>query len=176
MHLFTVRTLILLIASCSLAAASGCTDEPGDASVSPAEAEQDIPFRRDGHLQFYSSGGLDTVTIDVEIADTDSARRRGLMERDSLPMHSGMLFLFSREAPRSFTMANMDMGIDILFVGADRRVVSISRYARPGTPTIRSEAPARYVVETPAGFADEFGIVEGDSVSWTREPADTAES
>lgn len=150
---------------------AGCQSEapsPGDGG--DGESDTSIPFRRDGTLRFYSAGGADTLEIAIEIAETDSARRRGLMERDSLPRSSGMLFLFDRERTRSFTMSNMDMSIDILFVGADRKVVSIARYARPGAPQVRSEQPARYVVELPAGFADQYGIVEGDSVSWRRDP------
>mgnify|MGYP006286866917 CR=1 FL=1 len=162
-------TLALLLALVPLT--TGCQSEKPSAGASEtAESAPHIPFREDGSLRFYGAAGADTLEIAVEIAESDSARRRGLMERDSLPPMSGMLFLFERERPRSFTMSNMDMSIDILFVGADRTVVSISRYAQPGTPQVRSEQPARYVVEVPAGFADRYGVVEGDSVSWQREP------
>lgn len=161
--------LALLFALIPLTA--GCQSEaPSSDGADTRESDPHIPFREDGSLRFYGAASTDTLEIAVEIADSDSARRRGLMERDSLPPMSGMLFLFERERPRSFTMSNMDMSIDILFVGADRRVVSISRYAQPGTPQVRSEQPARYVVEVPAGFADQYGVVEGDSVSWRREP------
>lgn len=162
-------TLALLLALVPLTA--GCqSEEPSSGAAEAGDGDPHIPFRKDGSLRFYGAAGTDTLEIAVEIADSDSARRRGLMERDSLPPMSGMLFLFERERPRSFTMSNMDMSIDILFVGADRRVVSVSRYAQPGTPNVRSEQPARYVVEVPAGFADQHGVVEGDSVSWRRDP------
>jgi uncharacterized membrane protein (UPF0127 family) len=43
------------------------------------------------------------------------------------------------------------------------------KYAQPvSADQIPSEGPAQYVLETPAGFADSYGVVEGDRVRWRR--------
>ena len=43
----------------------------------------------------------------VEIADTREKQALGLMYRDSMPLDHGMLFIFPREAPRSFWSMNV---------------------------------------------------------------------
>jgi hypothetical protein len=141
--------------------------EPDDASAT--DTTETIPFRPDGALAFTAEG--DTITtVTIEIADTDSARARGLMQRESLPDQSAMLFIFPRERVQSFWMANTPLALDLFFVDADSQIVSIAKYTRPfSDESIVSEGPARFVIETPAGFADTFGIVEGNRVRWERE-------
>lgn len=147
---------------------SACQTRPDTPAEAPEAAS--IPFRKDGTLDF-RRGEATLVQIDIEIADTDSARARGLMQRATLPDRSGMLFLFNREEPQSFWMANTQMSLDLMFLSADTSIVTIARYTRPLSPeSISSTAPARFVVEVPAGFADTWGIVEGDRARWQRNP------
>lgn len=156
---------IAIVSGCTLLFAAGC----GSEQSGPGESEVTIPFDREGTLTFHRSSGLPPVTIDIEIAATDSARERGLMQRTSLPDRSGMLFIFDREAPRSFWMANTPLSLDIMFVSSDSTIINIAEYTEPGSPeSVRSEAPAQYVVEVKAGFADRFGIVAGDRITWER--------
>jgi hypothetical protein len=128
-----------------------------------------IPFTTEGRLAFVQDGDS-TVTIDIEIADTDSARERGMMQRTGFPNdRSGMLFRFDHEQPRSFWMSNTPVALDILFVGADSQVVNIAKYTTPfSSEQYRSDGPAQFVVEVPAGFADSHGILAGDRVRWRR--------
>ncbi len=145
----------------------GCTKS----THRPASSlERSIPFREDGRLAFMRDGDT-LVTIAIEIAETDSARQRGLMERTHLPERSGMLFIFEREEMQGFWMANTPISLDIIFVNGDSQIVSIAKYTRPySTETISSQYPARFVVEVPAGFADTYGILEGDRIRWHRHP------
>jgi uncharacterized membrane protein (UPF0127 family) len=154
---------------------TGCGSN-GDTSESDAEqdaAEPDIenpiPFRADGTLHILQES--DTLqTIAVEIADTDSSRARGLMERTELPSDSGMLFLFEEERPQSFWMANTPLALDIIFADADRRIVSMTKYTTPySQEQVTSGVPAQYVLEVPAGYADRIGIIEGQRLVWTRD-------
>ncbi len=143
----------------------GCTES----NRRPASSlERSIPFREDGQLAFVRDGDT-LVTIAIEIAETDSARQRGLMERTHLPDRSGMLFIFEREEMQGFWMANTPLSLDIIFVNGDSQIVSIAKYTRPySTETIASRYPARFVVEVPAGFADTYGLLEGDRIRWRR--------
>lgn len=161
-----------LLAFCCLLAASviACEQEPAplDPETDRATETPAIPFRQDGTLDFLLEGEP-VVSIAIEIADTDSARVRGLMQRTSLPDRSGMLFVFEREEPQGFWMANTPLSLDLAFVNSDSQIVSVAKYTRPlSDDLIPSEAPARYVVEVPAGFADTYGISEDMTVRWSR--------
>ena len=155
-----------LVAAALLAACGDLGEDPaaGDGNA----AEESIHFRKDGELRFLS-GGEEIVRIDIEIAESDSARERGLMQRESLPERSGMLFVFPREEIQSFWMANTPLALDLIFVDADSQIVDIEKYTRPfSSASIASDQPAQYVVEVRAGFSDSFGITEGDAVRWRR--------
>lgn len=153
---------------------AGCTErrDPPMPDAGPS-----IPFREDGNLVFLRAEGTPIDTIRIEIADTDSARTRGLMQRTGLPPRSGMLFIFDRQERQSFWMANTPLSLDMFFVDRDSQIVSIKKYTRPLSPeSVVSDAPARFVIETPAGYADSRGITESARVTWDRitPAADTA--
>ena len=148
--------------------ACGCS---GDSPSAEAEADttETIPFTTEGRLAFIQDGDS-TATIDIEIAETDSARERGMMQREGFPNdRSGMLFVFNEEQPRSFWMSNTPVALDILFVDADSQVVTIAKYTTPfSSERYESGDPVQFVVEVPAGFADSHGILEGDRIRWRR--------
>ncbi len=163
----------LVIAAAAALFLAGCRDTPPPADA-PVEERTSIPFRLDGTLRFLRSDGTPITGIAIEIADTDSARTRGLMGRDSIPPQVGMLFVMPREEVQTFWMANTPRSLDIMFVGADSRIVSIGKYTRPfSTQGVTSTGPAKYIVETAAGFADSHGLIPGDLISWARNDADT---
>lgn len=162
----TTRFLPLLLLAALLVGLAACGGNSEPASSS--EPETTIPFDKEGVLHVLQA--RDTLaTVDIEIAETDSARTRGLMQRASLPDQSGMLFLFPNEQERSFWMANTPLALDILFANADSKIVSIAKYTTPySQENVRSGAPAQFVLEMPAGFADSYGVLEGDRLTWRR--------
>ncbi len=144
--------------------ASSCQNSPEPIPTTVPE----IPFRVDGSLDFLRMGES-ILSLEIEIADTDSLRERGMMQRTSFPPESGMLFLFDRQEIRQFWMGNTPLSLDILFISNDSTIVDIAKYARPySDEPIVGGAPAQFVLEVPGGFADTRGIVEGDQVSWVR--------
>ncbi|MFT4604377.1 MAG: uncharacterized membrane protein (UPF0127 family) [Rhodothermales bacterium] len=148
-----------------LGATAGC--QTGSAPDSPP-TEEAIPFRKDGELTLIQEG-VEVITLDIEIAATDSSRGRGLMQRRSLPAESGMLFVFPEASLQGFYMANTSMSLDFFFIGADSVVVNTVKYAAPlSLDTIASTGPVLWVLEVPAGFIDTYGLVSGDRVSWGR--------
>ncbi len=104
----------------------------------------------------------------MEVADSPETWALGLMFRDSLPENHGMLFIFPREAPRSFWMKNTRIPLDILYFDRDLKLVSVTADARPcrtrACPGYPSAGPAQYVLELNAGKASELGVVPGDSL------------
>lgn len=160
-----MRALLPLAVVLLLFSLGACGGDPDDA---PPDDAPSIPFEKEGTLSILQS--RDTlVTVDIEIADTDSARERGLMQRTALPEQSGMLFIFPDEEERSFWMANTPLALDIIFAAADSQIVSITKYTTPfSQESVRSNAPAQLVLEMPAGFADSYGVLEGDRLAWRR--------
>src|SRR5690625_7253366 len=89
------------------------------------------------------------------------------MFRDSLGKHSGMLFIFEREAQRAFWMKNTRIPLDIIYMDSRFRVVGISADTPPcrsrsgRCPSYPSAAPARYVLAINAGSDAELRHATG---------------
>lgn len=110
--------------------------------------------------------------FDIEIADTEPARERGLMFRDNMPSDHGMLFLFDDLAPRTFWMKNCRMPLDILYFDEKYKLVSVQQRVpacrSEPCPVYPSEGAAKYVLELNAGTADKLGVKPGDALKVAR--------
>ncbi len=101
----------------------------------------------------------------VELADTPEARSLGLMYRSHLDPDKGMLFDFGPPDPVSFWMKNTLIPLDIIFIGADGRVVNVAADAIPGDLTpIDSDGAVTGVLEINGGEAAKLDIEPGDIV------------
>jgi uncharacterized membrane protein (UPF0127 family) len=158
----------LALALLTMTAASGCREAPEpETATATASASVSIPFRIDGTLSFVRDG--DTLrTIDVEVADTDSSRQRGLMERETIPPDTGMLFVFDRPDTGGFWMMNTPHPLDIQFYGPDSTLLNVAENTTPfSTETLPPAGPAQFVVEVPAGYTRRLGLVPGDRITWS---------
>ena len=150
--------LALLLAACA---------DPAEPPAEPvARAGESIPFRIEGRLAFVR--GTDTLkTIAIEVADTDSTRARGLMQRSEIPDDTGMLFIFPAAEPQAFYMANTPRSLDIQFYAADSTLLNVAENTTPySLDNVLSEGPAQFVVEVPAGASRRIGLVPGDRIAW----------
>lgn len=104
--------------------------------------------------------------VKVSIADTPKSRERGLSGQAGLGRDEGMLFVFPEDGRHSFWMKDMRFPIDIVWLSADGRVITIAPDVSPDTypRSFVPAAPARYVVELPAGFAETYNLKVGDIV------------
>lgn len=109
-----------------------------------------------------SAEGLARASFSVEIADDAQERALGLMGRSRLASSAGMLFVYPAPAPLSFWMRNTLIPLDMIFIDATGRVVSIHSEARPLDETpISSAVPAQFVLEINGGLARRLGLVPG---------------
>lgn len=118
-----------------------------------------------------SAGGSHWVELggqryQVELAQDDATRARGLMFRDEMPADHGMLFIHDREEPQAYWMKNTHIALDILYFDEQRRLVSQQRDVPPctlgdGCPPYPSNAPALYVLELNAGQANRLQLKDG---------------
>jgi uncharacterized membrane protein (UPF0127 family) len=107
------------------------------------------------------SGGKSLV-VQVELADTEAKRERGLMFRKELADGHGMLFLFDEEGEHTFWMKDTLIPLDLVFVDSAGRVTGIVARARPLTLEPRNGGPSRMVLEVPGGWAAANGVRVGD--------------
>jgi uncharacterized protein len=132
---------------------------------SSAYSKPSPSFRKDGRLSIIPNNNPAPISLDIEIADNDEERMRGLMDRQNLPDNAAMLFIFPNEEPRSFWMKNTYISLDIIYINSRKEIVSIQKYTQPkSTYSIPSEKPAMYVLEVNAGFTDNYGINPGDKI------------
>ncbi len=103
--------------------------------------------------------------MDVELARTPLQQAQGLMYRRDLAPDAGMLFVYSRDEPRSMWMKNTYIPLDMLFLARDGRVVQIVERAVPHSlATIASKESVAAVLELNGGTVDRLGIAPGDRV------------
>jgi uncharacterized membrane protein (UPF0127 family) len=107
-----------------------------------------------------------TFRFQVEIAATPTQQEYGLMCRKSVAPDRGMLFVFPHAAQQAFWMRNTLIPLDIVYIAADGRVVSIVKHAQPLDETpLPSAGPALATLELAAGRADQIGLAPGDRVT-----------
>lgn len=115
--------------------------------------------------------GTRKVTFRLELALTPDEHARGLMYRTRLDTDAGMLFVSSAPHPQTFWMRNTLISLDMIFIGADRRIVGIVENAEPQTDTPRSVgAPSQYVLEIGGGLSSRLGIRAGQRVDFEGVP------
>lgn len=136
----------------------------------PPLTEPAVPpvFTDEGDLAIYRDGQDGPLAkLDIEFAVTEEDIRQGLMWRREMAADQGMLFLMAGEEPRSFWMKNTYIPLDIIFVGSDKRIVSIQPNTTPMSEAqVLSNVPAAYVLEVNAGYADRYGLAVGDVLEW----------
>lgn len=141
--------------------------------VDPKERIKNIKepvFKKEGELEFMRNEKEPIKKIDIEIAENDEERSRGLMYRKSMDDSKGMLFIFENEKPESFWMKNTIIPLDIMFVNSKREIVKIHKNTTPFSEnSLPSVKPAIYVVEVAGGYTDRYGIKEGDLIRYSRE-------
>ncbi len=109
--------------------------------------------------------------VDVELARTEPERRKGLMDRASLPEDAGMLFIFDAPEVLSFWMKNTLIPLDMIFIDDAGTIVGIVERAEPRTLTERTVGkPSRYVLEVNGGWSKAHGVRAGDRVRFENVP------
>ncbi|RYG39257.1 DUF192 domain-containing protein [bacterium] len=95
--------------------------------------------------------------------DDDSKRAEGMMwlSEDEVKPDEGMLFAFTEEKPQSFWMRNTLIPLDIVYIDAKGKVVSIAKGKAEDETPLPSAGPAQYVLELKSGEASKLKIQPG---------------
>ena len=138
---------LIILTSTSLLL-SGCDDKTGP-----------VP----GQIQT-SLVQLGKMPFKLEIADSNASRERGLMFRPSMPADHGMLFVFDHPEVLGFWMKNTHIALDIIYLDAEGRVLTIKQMKPLDEKSVSSERPAKYAIEINAGMAKTASVREGDVI------------
>lgn len=109
---------------------------------------------------------VDDVLLEVQIADTEPRRVRGLMFQDQLPYDNGMIFVFSQPGTYSLWMLNMQFSLDMMWFDKYGKIVHIEKDVPPCKSTLEiatcqsivPDGEALYVLEVTAGFVEQNNI------------------
>lgn len=194
--------LLMLMLGASLFAA-GCAEGPSEraeptppaaentASPTPAPAPAPAPVRPtpkpdaapelDPYVEWITedraAAQLGGELFSLEVADTFSARVRGLSFRDEIPVDGGMVFVFPDKAILDFVMRDCRVPIDIAYTTDTGRIVMMhTMEIQPRIPgeldgayerrltRYTSKFPVRFAFEFKAGTLERLGIAEGDVI------------
>ena len=101
----------------------------------------------------------------VELANDPQEIEMGLMGREDIGRHDGMLFVSNVPRTPRFWMKNTRIPLDMIFIDEDEDVVLIAADRRPGDLTyVTPDRPVVAVLELEAGKSAQMGLREGDKV------------
>ena len=131
-----------------------------------AITQTEVHFTKEGQLTIIKANATN-VLLDIEIADTEFDIQTGLMYRNTMQAKQGMLFIFEDESERYFYMKNTKIPLDLIYINADKNIVSFQKNAKPFDETsLPSNAPAKYVLEINAGLIDTWHLSVGDRITF----------
>src|SRR5689334_4196008 len=123
------RRLFALIAACALAL---LVCQPAKTSSAATNETLEVASKTGVHA------------FAVEVVTTPEEHQKGLMFRKEVPEGTGMLFDFGVEQPLAFWMKNTYVSLDIIFIRADGRILSIAEHTEPMSERqIPSNGPAK---------------------------------
>jgi uncharacterized membrane protein (UPF0127 family) len=160
------KSLFLLSLAWATFLLGGCAKEESqpaaDKGSSPVATRPAIPTS----LPRTITMKIGSDTFNLEVAANEHDRAQGLMYRQSMPLDHGMIFVFSNEQERVFWMRNTLIPLDIIYVNAGGRVVSIKQgVPLQEEPTIPSEAPMKWAIELNEGVAGATGLTVGNKLN-----------
>jgi len=113
--------------------------------------------------------GRDGPVVQVETVVSPAATKKGLSGRPSMPLGTGLFFVFPELAIQSMWMPNMYFPLDIVWLDEHLSVVSITYEAEPCSITpcqfYTSTYKALYAIELNAGDASAQGFRVGASLA-----------
>ena len=158
--MFTKRAGLILGLTIGILSFYNCKDDKKTIT------QTEVNFNKEGTLSILKNDAS-KIDLDIEIADTDFDIQTGLMYRSSMEKLQGMLFVFEDETERYFYMKNTKIPLDLIYIDADKNIVSFQKNAKPFDETsLPSNEPAKYVLEVNAGMVDVWGVSVGDSISF----------
>ncbi|MCQ9374838.1 DUF192 domain-containing protein [Methyloversatilis sp. XJ19-13] len=103
--------------------------------------------------------------VKAEVARTQSARMTGLMHRTEMPADAGMLFVFPQVQTHCMWMRNTLIPLSVAFIDAQGVVINIADMTPHDETSHCATRPARYALETNAGWFASRKLTAGAKVA-----------
>lgn len=114
-------------------------------------------------LEIQKSDGT-TITLQVELAQTDEQRQKGYMERKNIPEETGMLFIFEKSQILSFWMKNTPTPLSIAYIDSNGKIRDIFDMKPYDLSSTMSSVSVKYALEVPQGWFKKNNIQIGDKI------------
>lgn len=105
--------------------------------------------------------GLGMHRIQAEVAASDQDRQLGLMNRKSMPVQNGMLFVFPQPNTYCMWMRNTLIPLSVAFLDQDGVIINIEDMQPQTEDNHCARRPARYALEMNKGWFTQRGIKPG---------------
>ena len=115
-------------------------------------------------LQIKTTSGQ-VYSFSVELPTTPQEQATGEMFRTNIPADSGMLFIWPQPQISEMWMKNCPIPEDMVFIGADGKIVAIAENTVPySLKVISSGVPVKATLELQGGLTAKYNINVGDQV------------
>jgi hypothetical protein len=146
----------------------------------PKPAKGDNPSR----INQLSSLTVHTITaggkkLNLWLMDNESKREEGMMflTEKEVRNDQGMLFVFKDvqkdDGQHGFWMHNCPLGLDIVYISSDRKVVSVADGKPYDETSLSPKGDYQYVIEVKPGLAVTYGLKPGAKVDLGNVPVPT---
>jgi len=108
---------------------------------------------------------VDNIPLNVEMANTEPLRQKGLMNRTHLGQDDGMLFIHDTPDMCGYYMKNTRVPLDIAFADEEGYVFQIDKMNPNDLNSVMSIQPALYVLEMNQGWFGDNGIDIGSYIN-----------
>jgi len=99
--------------------------------------------------------------IEVEVAANLRDRMSGLMQRKTMAMQKGMLFVFPNAARHCMWMRNTHLPLSVAFLDERGRIINVEDMQPETDDSHCAALPARYALEMNLGWFRERGLAPG---------------
>jgi uncharacterized membrane protein (UPF0127 family) len=147
-----------------LAALLACTATAAAQDVN-SDGDLDTAFAKD--VLIIEASAFACYRFDIYLAVESEQTRRGLMFVREMPLMTGMLFVYDRDAAYSMWMKNTLIPLDMVFAHSNGEVSSVIRNTEPHSLKSQGSTEAvRYVLELNAGVTKRFSIDSDSRLVW----------
>ena len=115
-------------------------------------------------LQIKTAAGQ-VYDFNVELPTTPQQQATGEMFRTNIPANAGMLFVWPQPQISQMWMKNCPVPEDMVFIGADGKIVAIAENTVPySLKVVSSGVPVQATLELQGGLTAKYNINVGDQV------------